>query len=187
MSRCKHHNGVKQASGFTLLEMVIVLGMLAVFATWFVMSITTVETEQRLREASGGIESLVRRARNIAVRQQRPYELTIREGEISIAPKYVLDDEEEDEEFDEDHPRVEFENITASEKTDPKVSYEIKRWRSDKWVKIKGDEKVVVSLEPIGLVEPISIRCSIGESWLIQELHPLTGSVRDEQMSVEKE
>ena len=77
--------------------------------------------------------------------------------------------------------------ITATEGTDPDVVYEIKRWRSDDWILIKEDEKVVLALDPIGLVEPISIRCSIGKSWLIHELHPLTAGIRDEEMNIEKE
>jgi type II secretory pathway pseudopilin PulG len=190
MNRAKRHIDGKQAGGFTLLEVVFVLGMIAVLVTWLTLTISTVETEQRLREASGDIESLARRARNIAVRQQRAYQLTISEGSISIAPQYMLADVEEDDAFGfegEEIPREDFENITDSETTDSEVTYEIRRWRSDEWQLIEGDKKIVITLDPIGLVEPISIRCSIGKSWLIQELHPLTASVRDEQMSVEDE
>ena len=185
MSRSPKHQRLKQAGGFTLLEMVFVLGMLAIFATWITLRVVNVETEQQLREASGSIESLARQARNIAVRQQRAYQLTIAEGAISIAPQYMLEDEKGG--YDEVNPRKEFENITATEKTDSGVTYEVKRWRSDEWKEIKGDEKVVITLGPLGLIEPISIRCSIGKSWLIHQLHPLTASVRDEEMSVEKD
>ena len=52
---------------------------------------------------------------------------------------------------------------------------------------IENDQKAVVVLEPTGLVEPISIRCTFGNSWILQELHPLTAGVRDEQMSIEDE
>ena len=59
------------------MEIVFVLAMIAMLTTWMTLSVSTVETEQKLREASGGIESLAKRARNIAVMQQRPYQLTI--------------------------------------------------------------------------------------------------------------
>lgn len=165
------------------------LGMVAILVTIFTVKVSTVETEQRLREASGGIESLAKRARNIAVRQQRAYQLTISDGNISIAPQYVLQEGEdsflEREEEEAEAPRENHEDILASEKTDDEVTYEIRRWRSDEWQLIEGDKTVVLTLDPVGLVEPISIRCSIGNSWMIRELHPLTAGVRDEEMSVE--
>ena len=176
MNKGKRHNEKKQVGGFTLLEIVFVLGMIAVLVTWLTLTVATVETEQRLREASGDIESLARRARNIAVRQQRAYQLTISDGSISIAPQHMLADMEEEDARDfegEELPRENFENMTDSESTDSEVTYEIRRWRSNEWQLIEGKNKVVITLDPIGLVEPISIRCSIGKSWLIQELHPL--------------
>lgn len=190
MLKFKGHSGRGQASGFTLLEMVFVLGMLAILVTWITLTVATVETEERLRDASGSIESLARRARNIAVRQQRAYQLTISAGSISIAPQYMLTgevDEYEEDRGEELASREDHENITASESMDAEVTYEIRRWRSEEWILIEGDEKVVITLDPVGLVEPISIRCSVGKSWLIQELHPLTASVRNEEMSVEDE
>ncbi|MCP5536664.1 MAG: type II secretion system protein [Akkermansiaceae bacterium] len=189
MQQAGCHKRGTQAGGFTLLEIVFVLGMVAVLATWLTLSVTTVQTEQRLREASGSIETLAKQARNIAVRQQRAYQLTITEEAVSIAPQFtsISDGEHliEPEENEEPAPRDDFEDITTREETDAEVTYEIKRWRSDEWQLIKGDTKVVITLDPVGLVEPISIRCSIGKSWLIHELHPLTAGIRDEEMSIE--
>lgn len=175
----------KSKNGFTLLEIVFVLGMIAVLVTWITLTVSTVETETRLREAAGDIGVLAKRARNIAVRQQRPYALTIAQNGISIAPQYTSLEDEEIQEEEEGEKR--FEDITATEKLDSEVKYEIRRWRSDEWLPIEGKKKVVIVIEPEGLVEPISIRCSFGKSWLMQELHPLTANVRDEEMSVEKE
>lgn len=181
---------VKQAGGFTLLEVVFVLGLIAVLVTWLTLSIGTVETEQKLRQASGDIEIMAKRARNIAVRQQRAYQLRVDEGKISISPQYPRDEEsgieiEDGEGYSARDKR--FKDIVSSEETDKDVSYEIRRWGSDEWIKIEKDRSVVVIIEPTGLVEPISIRCSIGESWIKQELHPLTAGVRDEETSIKKE
>ncbi len=179
------HQTSNQPRGFTLLEIVFVLGMIAMLAVWLTVSVTTVDTEQQLREAIGSIEVLTKRGRSIAVMQQRPYQITISESSISMAPQYTRGEamevfgDEEDEGMRED-----FEDIIVSESTDAEVKYEIRRWRSDIWKVIEGDEKVRLTVNPIGLVEPISIRCSMGKSWIIQELHPLTGGVRDEEMSV---
>lgn len=177
--------------GFTLLEMVFVLAIIAVLTTWMTLSVATVETEDKLREASGAIELLAKRARNIAVMQQRPYLLSLSAEQISIAPLYVAGglgvNRPGDPAAQHQSTGHGFEDITASEATDTEVSYEIKRWRSEEWELLDGEKKIVLTLDPMGLVEPISIRCSMGESWLIQELHPLTAGIRDEQMSIEKE
>jgi Tfp pilus assembly protein FimT len=191
MNKAPDHRNGKLARAFTLLEMVFVLGLIMVVATWGIISVSTVETEQKLRDALGGIEALAKRARNVAVKQQRPYRLTISDGSVAIAPHNASldlgDDWNDPENDDYDVAREDFEDVTATEATDSEVTYEVKRWRSDDWQLIEGDKKVVISLDPMGLIEPISIRCSIGESWLVHELHPLTAGVREEEMSIEME
>ncbi|MBK1832230.1 hypothetical protein JIN77_15940 [Verrucomicrobiaceae bacterium R5-34] len=170
------------------MEMVFVLGMIAVLVTWLTLSVTTVETEEQLRRSASDIEIMAKRARNIAVRQQRPYQLTISEESVSFKPLHSQSDEVYFEDsIDDESPRQEFEDVVASEETDENVKLEIKRWMSDEWVEIQGDRTVVLTLDPVGLVEPISVRCTVGKSWLMQELNPLTAGVRDEEMSIEKE
>lgn len=190
-TRHVHSRTRQQAQGFTLLEIVFVLGMIAMIVTWVTLTVTTVETEQKLRRAAGSIETLTKRGRSIAVMQQRPYQVTITLGSVSMAPQYMRSDiEHDDDAYDEydaydGASREDFENITARETMDSEVTYEIRRWRSDIWQEIDKNSQVVLTIDPTGLVEPISVRCSVGKSWIIQELHPLTGGVRDEEMSIE--
>lgn len=159
--------------------------MIGIIVAWVTVSVSTVNTEKQLQEAANGIESLVKRGRSLAVLQQRPYEVTISPGSISLAPKYMRDEQESYDDESEDAPK-QFENVTVTESMDSEVKYEIRRWRSANWLEITGDNKVVLTLDPAGLVEPISIRCSVGESWISHTLSPLTGSVRDEEMSVQE-
>ena len=182
----KHRDVLKfSRQGFTLLEMVIVLSIIAAIATMVVLSLGNVQAEQRLRESVGSIESLAKLGRNIAVRQQRAYQLTISEQAISIEPKYTRSQAVIG--FDEDELGILkiFEDISDVKETDNDVIYEVRRWDSDTWQLIERDKKVVLTIEPTGLVEPISIRCSMGNSWIIQELHPLTAGVRNEEMNID--
>jgi prepilin-type N-terminal cleavage/methylation domain-containing protein len=187
----QRHTKNRQVAGFTLLEIVFVLSMIAILVTWLTVSLSTVESEQKLREAASRIELLAKRGLSIAVMQQRPYQLTITASSVSIAPRYALGPDEavymENEEDGAGGESGSFDDITASEAIDADVSYEIKRWQSDDWVALEGDKRIVITLNPIGLIEPFMIRCSMGESWIMHELHPLTAGVRDEQMSIEKE
>ncbi len=187
----QRHAKNRQVAGFTLLEIVFVLSMIAILVTWLTVSLSTVESEQKLREAAGRIESLAQRGLRIAVMQQRPYQLTITASSVSLAPRNAFGSDEavsmENEMDGEGGDSRTFDDIAASEATDAEVSYEIKRWQSDKWEELEGDKRIVITLNPIGLIEPLMIRCSMGESWIMHELHPLTAGIRDEEMSIEKE
>ena len=187
----QRHTKNRQVAGFTLLEIVFVLSMIAILVTWLTVSLSTVESEQKLREAASRIELLAKRGLSIAVMQQRPYQLTITASSVSIAPRYTLGPDEavymENEQDGAWGESGSFDDITASEIIDADVSYEIKRWQSDEWEELEGDKRIVITLNPIGLIEPLMIRCSMGESWIMHELHPLTAGVRDEEMSIEKE
>lgn len=171
------------ARGFSLLEIVFVLGLIAVIVTWITVSVNTVQTEEQLRRVSGGVVSMATQARNISVRQQRPYTVTITKEQVSLGPRYPADSDEEDSESEvKTH-----EDITAVKDHDEAVTIEIQRWASDDWVLLEKDKKVVFNVDPTGLVEPIGIRCSINESWLIQRLHPLTAAISDEEMTIKKD
>ena len=187
----QRHTKNRQVAGFTLLEIVFVLSMIAILVTWLTVSLSTVESEQKLREAASRIELLAKRGLSIAVMQQRPYQLTITASSVSIAPRYALGPDEagymENEQDGAGGESGSFDDITASEAIDVDVSYEIKRWQSDDWVALEGDKRIVITLNPIGLIEPFMIRCTMGESWIMHELHPLTAGVRDEEMSIEME
>ena len=187
----QRHTKNRQVAGFTLLEIVFVLSMIAILVTWLTVSLSTVESEQKLREAASRIELLAKRGLSIAVMQQRPYQLTITASSVSIAPRYALGPDEagyiENEQDGAGGESGSFDDITASEAIDVDVSYEIKRWQSDDWVALEGDKRIVITLNPMGLIEPFMIRCSMGESWIMHELHPLTAGVRDEEMSIEME
>lgn len=184
MNRAKRHHGAGQAAGFTLLEVVFVLGMIAMLAVWLTVNVTTVDTEKRLREASGAVETMAKRARSVAMMQQRPYQVTISLDGVSMAPQFARSGSFSQGEDGEEAVAV-FEDVLDSEPLDPEVKYEIRRWRSDLWDEIEGEDKLVLTIDPLGLVEPISIRCSLGNSWIMQELNPLTAGVNDEELSVE--
>ena len=128
----QRHAKIRQVAGFTLLEIVFVLSMIAILVTWLTVSLSTVESEQKLRQAAGRIESLAQRGLRIAVMQQRPYQLTITASSVSLAPRNAFGVDEAvsmgNEMDGEGGDSRTFDDIAASEATDAEVSYEIKRW-----------------------------------------------------------
>ena len=58
----QRHTRVRQVAGSPCLEIVFVLSMIAILVTWLTVSLSTVESEQKLREAAGRIELLAKRA-----------------------------------------------------------------------------------------------------------------------------
>ncbi len=173
--------------GFTLLEVVFVLGMIGIIVTWITLGVATVETEQRLRDASGDIVAMVGKARSIAVRQQRSYQVIVTADKVLLQPEFFNEDDSfDEEELNDDEARVEYEDVTDSKGYDSDVEYEIQRWQSDNWLVMEEKNRAEITVNPTGLVEPISIRCSYEDSWLIQRLHPLTGSVREEEMTIQE-
>ena len=66
--------------GFTLLEIVIVLAIAAVIMGGAVGMMVYSSDERVLRDASGEIEMLAKRARTTAILQQTPYALEFRQG-----------------------------------------------------------------------------------------------------------
>ena len=114
--------------------------MVGILVTWLTISVGTVQTEEKLRRGVSDIEVMAKRARSIAVQQQRPYQLTISEDSISIAPLFVSTDEEEIGD-DTDGERQQFVDVIDSEEVDSDLKYEVLRWRAEKWQVIENDQK----------------------------------------------
>ena len=76
----------KPPRGFTLIEIVMVLAIAAIVMGGAVGLMVYSSDERVLRNASGEIELLAKRARTIAILQQTPYALEFREGVVRLLP-----------------------------------------------------------------------------------------------------
>src|SRR6478752_6594950 len=76
----------KSPRGFSLLEIVIVLAIIAVILGSAVGLMVFSSDERVLRNTSGEIELLAKRARTIAILHQTPYALEFREGIVRLLP-----------------------------------------------------------------------------------------------------
>lgn len=170
-------------AGFTLIEIVIVLAIAAIIMGGAVGVMVYSSDERVLRDASGEIELLAKRARTIAILNQTPYALEFREGTVKLLPlaQAGLDDKKLKRQiFTEAEPQNSGENRQL--KLEDGMELRIRRWNSDDWLSTVKNTVHVWRFDPNGLCEPISVRLTLGRSWIEDTYHPLTATIRDSQL-----
>lgn len=169
-------------SGFTLLEIIIVLAVAAVVLAGAVGLMVYSTDERGLRRASGEIELFAKRARASAILRQTPYALQFREGSVRLLPlalagsdrkttaggREIGGEETEKPEYDAD----EF-HIPAD------IELSVRRWNSDKWLPARNQAIHIWRFDPDGISEPVSVRLATGKSYIEDTFHPLTATIRE--------
>jgi hypothetical protein len=140
--------------------------------------------ERALRNASGEIELMAKRARMIAILKQTPYAVEFREGRVNLLPwaeagqqdkksrRYVFTDETE----------PSGDGDTSNQYIVPaEMAISVRRWNSDEWHTTLKNAVHVWRFDPDGLCEPISVRMELNKSWIIDTFHPLTATISDSE------
>lgn len=165
-------------AGFTLIEIVMVLAIAAVIMGGAVGMMIYSSDERALRDTSGEIELLAKRARTISILHQTPYALEFREGVVRLLPLAQAGLSERKNSRNAGPAEVETpENRQLS--LDPGMSISIRRWNSDTWNSTVKNIVHVWRFDPDGLCEPISVRMEYGNSWAEDTYHPLTATIRE--------
>lgn len=169
----------KPQRGFTLIEIVMVLAIAAIVMGGAVGLMVASSDERVLRNVSGEIELLAKRARTIAILNQTPYALEFREGVVRLLPLAQAGLELK---------KGELEAETASADESRQINLEdgveisIRRWNSDQWFNTQKRSVHVWRFDPDGLCEPISVRITRDKSWAEDIYHPLTATISDSQL-----
>jgi prepilin-type N-terminal cleavage/methylation domain-containing protein len=171
-----------EPKGFTLIEVVMVLAIAGVIMGGAVGLMIYSSDERVLRDTSGEIELLAKRARTVSILQQTPYALEFREGTVRLLPyaQAGLDERKNGRRLG-DAPMEDSEGLAANRqlRVDPGVIVSIRRWNSDTWLTTIKDNVHVWRFDPDGLCEPISVRMVYGDSWAEDTYHPLTATIRE--------
>lgn len=171
--------------GFTLIEIVIVLAIAAIIMGGAVGVMVYSSDERVLRDASGEIELLAKRARTIAILNQTPYALEFREGTVKLLP---LAQAGLDEKALKRSVFTQGDTQSANTSNNRQLTLEdgmevrIRRWNSEDWLTTVKNTVHVWRFDPNGLCEPISVRLTLGHSWIEDTYHPLTATIRDSQL-----
>lgn len=141
--------------------------------------------ERTLRDYSGQIELLAKRARTTAILQQTSYALEFRYGVVRMLP---LAQAGSDEKKTAGGHRIGGDPVPEAGDEDRQIHLEdgmdlsILRWNSDKWLTTGKNSIHIWRFDPDGLCEPISLRLSLDKSWEEDTYHPLTATIRDSQL-----
>ena len=178
-ARTNDHSG-----GFTLLEIVIVLAIAAVVMGGAVGLMLYSSDERVLRNGSGEIEMLAKRARTTAILLQTPYALEFRERSVRLLP---LAEAGKEEKRSVGGRRIEEEEPVGSAERwsypmEDGVEVFVRRWNTDDWLPTRKDAVHVWRFDPNGLCEPLGVKLTLGNSWSEDIYNPLTGAVRENFM-----
>jgi len=143
--------------------------------------------ERALRNASGEIEMMAKRARTTAILKQTPYAIEFRSGVARLLP---LAEAGQVEKRTVGGRRIGGEPVTPvggehQQYALPSgVGLYVRRWNSTEWL-FTGENSIHVwRFDPTGLCEPLGVRLTLNKSWSEDTYHPLTATIRDRQFEV---
>ena len=175
----------RKPQGFTLIEIVLVLAIAAIIMGGAVGMMVYSSDERLLRDASGEIEMLAKRARTTAILQQTPYALEFREGMVRLMP---LAQAGRDEKRTLGGHRIGGDPVEEEGGNrwelplEPGINVFIRRWNSADLLPTLKNTVHVWRFDPDGLCEPLTVRLTLDESWAEDTYHPLTATVRESQL-----
>lgn len=134
-----------------------------------------------MRDSSGKVELLAKRARASAILQQIPYALELRPGGIVRLMPFALAGRDEKTTAgghsiggdEEEKPYGTYDEIAL----DPDITVQLRRWNAEQFLTPQDDLPLVWRFNPDGLCEPITLRYTIDESWQEDTFHPLTAAI----------
>lgn len=171
--------------GFTLIEIIMVLAIASVVMGSAIGMMIYSSDERALRDASGQIELLAKRARTTAILHQTSYALEFREGIVRLLPHAEAGLEEKKSNRRKEGPDV---TSTANGQQvilDRDLALFIRRWNSEEWFSTTKNTVHVWRFDPDGLCEPVSIRLTLGKNSSEDTFHPLSATSIDAEKRLE--
>ena len=181
----------KRSGGFTLLEIVIVLAVAAIITGGALSFMHYSSDERVLRDISGEVEVMAKRARTAAILQQTPYALEFRADGVRLMPlaetgeldrKTGLGNEIGGREVAEEGEEEKSEPIREELIYPDDMAVSVRRWNTVAWIPMTRDALQIWRFDPDGLCEPVAVRYAIDKGWAEDTYHPLTASIRDSQL-----
>jgi len=196
ISAVKIRSPRSRAGGFTLLEIMFTISLIAILVGVSVVSYRPDSPAKQMKKAVVQIEALSARAHTMGVLHQKPFWLRFEQDRVVLEGAQIESistsvpgadsfSEELTRPFDDEASRtVEYDEFRFSAGMDVLI----RRWGDahNAWFHQQKPEDPVIywRFGSSGLCEPLSIRLEIGESWTELEMDPLTARVADESSEV---
>lgn len=173
--------------------MVLVLAIAAILIGGAVGFIVYSSDERALRDASGEVELLAKRARTISVLHQTPYALEFRDGIVRLMPLAEAGGDEKltalgrsigGDRVDEPTTQSGRSPVRDEYRFPEEMDVTIRRWNSEAWLTTGKNSLHIWRFDPDGLCEPISMRYELSQSWAEDTFHPLTATIRESQLEI---
>ena len=162
----------RQSAGFTLIEMVVVMLIIALLLGISVMSFQGVTEQQTLRTPALELQRMAREAVRRAGMYEQTQTIAFEKNAFSI--RYKSDAKSV---ADADSKTVWQRRIDIPQN----MRMSVMRWGGQEWLPATGQKWIV---QPSGLCEPLSVRFELGPSHLEMRFNPLTGGVAEETMFI---
>jgi prepilin-type N-terminal cleavage/methylation domain-containing protein len=173
--------------GFTLLEIVIVLAISALIIGGSITTVILSSSERVLRNTSGEIELLAKKARAASILRQTPYAIEFSPGYVRLMPFAEAGNLERTTalgnaiggiESDTSSRTPLYEEIAI----DPDITLTIRHWNTENYLTPSETNTPVWRFDPNGLSEPLTVRLTLGDSYAQDTYHPLTATVADSEL-----
>lgn len=161
-----------RSGGFTILELVIVMVIMALLMGLAVVNFDGVDAERDLRRPASELQRMTMEAVRRSGLWERPQVIVFDSKGFSM--RYRNDANGRSEKSDKAvwHRRVDIA---------PEVKLTLRRFGTQKFAPAAGQR---ISIAPGGLCEPLTARFEKGASWLEITLDPLSGSVSEQAMYI---
>jgi prepilin-type N-terminal cleavage/methylation domain-containing protein len=181
--------GIRQ--GFTLLELIFVMGITAIVFGTAVYMVSTPNMEKEVREAHSGIENLALRARAMSYSYQQPFIIEFREGEVRLMPMASPESESADEISEIVGEKSALRRLDSMSwpvvfKIDPQYTLSVRRWNSNVFKPVDGNVVETWIHQPNSPCEPFAVELASedGLVYLSREFHPLSANATDLEMAI---
>jgi len=173
--------------GFTLIEIVIVMAIVAVVMGGSIAAMLHSSPEKVLTNASGEIELLAKKARSAAILHQKPYAIEFHENRLRLLPFAEASESERTTALGNEigGTAVDSEGgptLREDISIDSDIALGVRRWNTEDFVAPSKNFVPVWRFDPNGLSEPITVRMTVGESYAQDTYHPLTATIADSEL-----
>jgi type II secretion system protein H len=175
--------------GFTLIEIIIVLVIIAVITGGSIAAMLANSSERALRNASSEIELLAKKARTASILNQTPYAIEFRSGYVRLLPFSEVSEIERStalgnpiggETADQEGRR----SVRQEIGIDPDITLSVRRWNTSEFITPDDTSVPVWRFDPDGLSEPLTVRLTLGNNYAQDTYHPLNATIANSELEV---